>query len=432
MFINFNSKKETHFLSNSETSHRMHSIIEQLYGDLNSYSETSIQIDQYNFFELRVFPFYPNPAPVHDWDVPVALIKIEKRMDENWDLTIARVVRFVDGVNHVKRICELADVDLELGRMAIQHLLFYQCIIMIDIFQYSNIYALTSSIEWLANDPGVQEECPGYVTLPGYTPPPWPELLRLYSRLSPPQTIHNWLESASSSISSRSNPTTPKSPTGLSPETIFSIDPRRFVSFGVIKGRGGGPGRVLSGDQVEGIRSAFQERSFQGDEGASVGTIRAGSGGSGGMLSASMGTLSASLSPPTARPSASALLRSVAAASGVTDTTSSGTTTALSTSPVAPRAPRTTPTQPSQISRARPDRSDSVSTVVYHPPSSSSPNHDVIPPELEVLLDGTHHADQLCVKFGVSWHILERWLSLLGGGNGTPEDMGRRVMIIYR
>ncbi|CAE6437572.1 unnamed protein product [Rhizoctonia solani] len=445
-------EKETNFLSNSGTSHRMHSIIEQLYGDLNSYSETSIQVDEYNFFELRVFPFYPNPAQVHDWDVPVALIKIEKRMDENWDLTIARVVKYVDGVSHVKRICDLADVDLELGRLAIQHLLFYQCIIMIDIFQYSNIYALTSSIEWLANDPGVQEECPGYVTLPGYTPPSWPELLRLYSRLSPSQTVHTWLESASStsSSSSRSNPTTPKSPTGLSTDVIFSIDPRRMISFGVIKGfvrrirrwpvllsrrgRRGGPGRMLSGDQVEGIRSAFQERSSHGDEGASVGTIRAGSGGSGGMLSASMGTLSASLSPPTARPSASQLLRHVAAASGVTEsttTTNSGATTVLSTSPVAPRAPRTTPTQPSQIARARPDRSDSMSTVMYHPPPPS-PNHEVIPPELEAFLDGTHHADELCVKFGVSWQILERWLSLLGGGNGTGEDMGRRVMIIYR
>ncbi|CAE6479796.1 unnamed protein product [Rhizoctonia solani] len=445
-------ERETNFLSKSATSHQIHSIIEQLYGDLNSYSETSIQIDECNFFELRVFPFYPNPAPVQDWDVPVALINIEKRMDENWDLTIARVVRFVDGANHVKRICELADVDLELGRLAVQHLLFYQCVIMVDIFQYSNIYALKPSIEWLANDPGVQEECPGYVTLPGHTPPSWPELLRLYSRLSHSQTVHSWLESASSVTTSRSNPTTPKSPMGISPDIVSSIDPRRFISFGVIKGfvrrvrrwpvllsrRGKrGPGRILSGDQVEGIRSAFQERSSHnshGDEGASVGTIRAGSGGSGGMLSASMGTLSASLSPPTTRPSASALLRSVAAASGVTESataTNSGVTTALSTSPLAPRAPRTTPTQQNQIARARPDRSDSISTVVYHPPPPS-PNHEVIPPELEALLDGTHHADELCVKFGVSWQILERWLSLLGGGNGTPEDMGRRVMIIYR
>jgi hypothetical protein len=36
----------------------MHSIIEQLFEDLNSYSETSIQIDQYNNLELKLFPFF--------------------------------------------------------------------------------------------------------------------------------------------------------------------------------------------------------------------------------------------------------------------------------------------------------------------------------------------------------------------------------------
>jgi hypothetical protein len=101
----------------------MHSIIEQLYEDLNSYSETSIQVDAFNFFELKIFPFYPNPPAVNNWDVPVALINIEKRMDENWDLSMARICRYVDGVNHVKKIAELADVDLELGRMCVQHLL---------------------------------------------------------------------------------------------------------------------------------------------------------------------------------------------------------------------------------------------------------------------------------------------------------------------
>jgi hypothetical protein len=300
------------------------------------------------------------------------------------------------------------------------------------------------------------------------------------------------------------------------PDILSTIDPRRFISFGVIKGfvrrvrrwpvllprRGRRPVRMLSGDQVESIRSAFQEASSRnyghthGDEGASVGTIRAGSGGSGGyrdhgertshvertnvtvngghhdkggnasavsMLSASVGRMSTSLSPPTTRPTASALLRSVAAASGVsnaaggsdglsngggsmavpvptpTPASTSGTVTALSTSPVAPRVPRTTPTQPSQISRARPglgerERSDSTSTAItalHHPIGARDSSLDSIPPELEILLDGTHHADELCVRFGISWQILERWLSLVGGGNGTAEDMGR-VRIIYR
>lgn len=79
------------------------------------------------------------------------------------------------------------------------------------------------------------------------------------------------------------------------------------------------------------------------------------------------------------------------------------------------------------------ERSDSASTI-YHPlqgMSTSSGGIRDIPPELEGLLDGTHHGDELCVRFGVSWQVIERWLSLIGGGSGTAEDMGR-ARIIYR
>lgn len=38
---------------------------------------------------------------------------------------------------------------------------------MIDIFQYSNMYTLRKSIQWLADEPHVREECGPYVTKPG-------------------------------------------------------------------------------------------------------------------------------------------------------------------------------------------------------------------------------------------------------------------------
>ncbi len=69
----------------------MQAIIEQLYEDLNSYSETSIPIDQFNSMELKIFPFYPNPPVVKDWMVPIALINLVKRVEDNWDLTMAKV-----------------------------------------------------------------------------------------------------------------------------------------------------------------------------------------------------------------------------------------------------------------------------------------------------------------------------------------------------
>ena len=38
---------------------------------------------------------------------------------------------------------------------------------MIDIFQYSNMYTLRKGIQWLADEPHVREECAPYVTKSG-------------------------------------------------------------------------------------------------------------------------------------------------------------------------------------------------------------------------------------------------------------------------
>lgn len=44
---------------------------------------------------------------------------------------------------------------------------YYQVIMMIDIFQYSNMYTLRKSIQWLADESHVKEECGPYVTKKG-------------------------------------------------------------------------------------------------------------------------------------------------------------------------------------------------------------------------------------------------------------------------
>lgn len=107
---------------------------------------------------------------------------------------------------------------------------------MIDIFQYSNMYTLRKSIQWLADAQHVIEECGHYVVrngryksihslacenhficafLPGRTPPDWPKLLHLYSRLKPGKTVAEWMHEYE--------------------VHALDIDVRRFLSFGVIK-----------------------------------------------------------------------------------------------------------------------------------------------------------------------------------------------------
>ncbi|WVQ85332.1 hypothetical protein IAT38_007497 [Cryptococcus sp. DSM 104549] len=211
------AERDSSYLSNPAPKHLpLPAVMEQLFEDLNSYSETSISLDGFNTLELKLFPFYPNPPDCEDWHVPIALVDLNALKDDNWDITAARVSQFIDGVNHVKRIAALADADEALTRETLRHMLYYQVVMMIDIFQYSNMYTLKPIISRLATDETVISECASYVTRRGFPLPEWPILLRLYSRLLPGVTVHEWME-AHEVIS-------------------LGIDPRRFVSFGIIKG----------------------------------------------------------------------------------------------------------------------------------------------------------------------------------------------------
>ena len=165
---------------------------------------------------LKLFPVYANPTPINDWDVPVALLDLVSRVDGNWDLTLRRILPFIDGVNHVKRIAQLADADLGLTRACLEHLLYYGCIIVVDIFQYFNMYTVRPAIAKMADDEALGRECATYVTRPGFTPPSYPKILKLYSLLRAGTTLHDWIEE--------------------NDIDTLGIDVRRFVSFGVIQG----------------------------------------------------------------------------------------------------------------------------------------------------------------------------------------------------
>ena len=64
-----------------------------------------------------------NPPVCEDWQVPIALADLNALKDDNWDITAARVAQHVNGINHVRRIAELADADPALTRETLRHML---------------------------------------------------------------------------------------------------------------------------------------------------------------------------------------------------------------------------------------------------------------------------------------------------------------------
>lgn len=82
------------------------------------------------------------------------------------DLTLNRVLPYINGVNSVSRIAQLADTDLSLTRRAVQHLVYYGCLVLLDIFSFGAIYAPTAEMGGFIVDDQVKEECMRYVRTP--------------------------------------------------------------------------------------------------------------------------------------------------------------------------------------------------------------------------------------------------------------------------
>ncbi|SYW81086.1 related to NPR2 - nitrogen permease regulator [Ustilago bromivora] len=408
---------------------------------------------------LKLFPVYPNPAPINDWDVPVALLDLLSRVDGNWDLTLRRILPFIDGVNHVKRIAQLADADLGLTSACLEHLMYYGCIIVVDIFQYFNMYTVRPAMAKMADDEGLGRECRLYVTRAGYGMASWPELLRLYSLLRAGTTLADWVED---------NAVDEK-----------GIDVRRFVSFGVIQGflrrvhrypiylgdaigLGGGAAES-SGMSTTVVNSpAIKQRENSGSREPRDRRPRELSGMSGAYSAFQRITRDGSVdSPgvgtrtPTRRGASEARSSMVATGSGSNFTDSvqvsptkrtrqrqkyrHPTTTAVDVAAVAfqvdrpagsssgvnnPRSPRKrasaiglTTAIPSTANLGGSASNSGIGIGVGTGAASSiypRSTTQAIPPGLLELLDGTHSDDELCTTYSISWPELEKILIQIG------------------
>ncbi|KAH9843077.1 NPR2-domain-containing protein [Rhodofomes roseus] len=467
---------ESRFLSEPDSSPSIYAVLEQLYEDLNSYSETSIPLDKFNSIELKIFPFYPNPPQVKDWMVPLALIDIKKRIEPNWDLTMVKVCRYIDGTNHISRIARLADCDVDLTRQAIAHLLYYQVVMMIDIFQYSNMYTLCTTIQWLADETHVRDECGPYTTKPGQPIADWPKLLHLYSRLKPGKTVFEWMQEYD--------------------VQSYNIDVRRFTSFGVIKGflrrvhrwpvllpekstpqaeriglphsfgRKRGKSFTIQTSPPRPLRPEGDTMPIRGRAQASLATevVTAGAG----LVTVHSSAPTTPVVPHRARRASAAESsleqlrnRETTAATTVRKSTSNAleqlfsprlantvpSSVATSHVPPTPRPPTREPSAASVtgssdqgqasllpahpgLLRPRVERSPSAPVVAQVHAQSQLHTAPAYPKELLPLLDGEHHTDELCARFEVGWPMLRQWLVMAGGGKDYG-DFGQ-VAIIYR
>lgn len=129
------------------------------------------------------------------WHVPVLLVNTSALNTETWDLTLQLLLPFIDGINYVSRIAQLADADVELACEAIRALVHHGCAVLLDIFSFAASYAPTPAIGELVEDLEAQEEARKYVLLPGYDKPDWhkEDVVRLLCSLRQSMRLRDWV-----------------------------------------------------------------------------------------------------------------------------------------------------------------------------------------------------------------------------------------------
>lgn len=80
-------------LSSPPPSFQIANLLEQLYLDLNAFSETRIPLHNADL-DLVLFPLRPNPQEVKNWDVPIPISPLESIKNGSWDMTLFKVGRF--------------------------------------------------------------------------------------------------------------------------------------------------------------------------------------------------------------------------------------------------------------------------------------------------------------------------------------------------
>ena len=231
-------------------------LLRRIFQDLNNYSECLIPITKGNTVDIKIFPLLRPPTSIQlsIEDVPVSLVDLNKIVDLNWDPTMISILPFIDGLNCISNISKLSDSDPNLVIECIKHLIYYNCVIITDIFKFTNIYTPTSLIHNFLTDPKLSYDCQNYVTAPSDSSLNWLPFRASSSRAgSESQTgrlrFKGLHKKSSSMVSSKSTPTSIRSGSNTSAgsdDTVSSETTSSTMNSGYVHDRKASEGSVSS------------------------------------------------------------------------------------------------------------------------------------------------------------------------------------------
>ncbi|XP_023260300.1 GATOR complex protein NPRL2 [Seriola lalandi dorsalis] len=129
---------ESGFISNEDSKQKLLPIMSTLLEELNATGACTLPIDASNTIHLKLIELRKDPPIVQEYDVPVFTQCKDHFIKSQWDLTTQQILPYIDGFRHIQKISAEADVELNLVRIAVQNLLYYDVVTLVSIYQVQN------------------------------------------------------------------------------------------------------------------------------------------------------------------------------------------------------------------------------------------------------------------------------------------------------
>lgn len=136
----------TEFLFQPATKAQLKGILRRLFHDLNKHGASFLSLDS-NMTWFLALKLYRSPVIVNDikdYDVPMLRHDHVILHQLPWDISFQHLILHIDGINHIKKIVEEVNMDIDFIKRALALLQFHGIIIISDIFKFSNIYKFNS------------------------------------------------------------------------------------------------------------------------------------------------------------------------------------------------------------------------------------------------------------------------------------------------
>jgi hypothetical protein len=159
IFVNLEMERE--YLFQEATKSKVLDALQNLYEQLTREGGSAcLDLDTSLLMSVQLFGnLTETPIEIRDHHVPILLHSKSQLSRLPWDITLRHFLGYIDGVSHVKKIAntkrdyddlrEDVAMDIECIKRAIRVLSFYNCIIIADALQFTNVYQLTTRAKCL-------------------------------------------------------------------------------------------------------------------------------------------------------------------------------------------------------------------------------------------------------------------------------------------